>query len=417
MKAEPLATADVIVVGAGIAGVCTAFELRHRGFDVAIIEQRFPAFAASGRNPGAVWLQVQRGGTELQLARAGAAMYQEYADRIGTRFDLRTRGGLFFYETDAQHEVLVDYVADRRAHGLTVDFVTRKQALKHAPLLPSTAIGAVYCAEDSQVDSQRFVRAMAEACTEAGVKRFDNTAVLSTIRRGDTVTGVRTVRGDVHGAGVVWATGAWARDLEPEGIAIPLQTARMGQIITQPIDQRPSVVLHGPRGVAFCGALTDLPSFRAELFAAPDPFAGVSTHQPDDGDGWTYDDCITHYPDGSLHIGSSVDVTGSLNPHISIRATQAMIGTAIDRYPTHAQSGVTALWAGLQSTTPDGLPVVDRVDGSYVNVGHTSGVATGPISGRILAQLIAGERTDFADELRADRSTLHVTSGTERPLP
>lgn len=410
---EPLATADVVVVGAGIAGICTAFELRQRGFDVAVLEQRFPAFAASGRNPGALWLQVQRGGLELDLARAGLAMYREYADQIGARFDLRTRGGLFFYETDAQRDVLEDYVTDRRAHGLTVEFVSRNQALKHAPLLPSTAIGAVYCAEDAQIDSQRFVRAMAEACTEAGVKRFDNTAVLSTIRRGDTVTGVRTVRGNVHAAGVVWATGAWARDLEPEGIHIPLQTSRMGQIVTQPIDQRPSVVLHGPRGVAFCGALTDLESFRPEIFSAPDPFAGVTSRQSgsvdDPGtDGWDYDDCITHYPDGSLHIGASVDITGSLNPHISMRATQAMIGTAVDRYEEHARSGVTSLWAGLQSTTPDFLPVVAHVDGAYVNVGHTSGVATGPISGRVLAQIIAGESNDFADQLRADRSSLHA---------
>jgi glycine/D-amino acid oxidase-like deaminating enzyme len=408
VTSEPLATADVVVVGAGIAGMCTAFELRQRGFDVAVIEQRFPAFAASGRNPGAVWLQLQRGGLELELARAGAAMYGEYAEHIGARFDHRARGGLFFFETDEQRQILTDYVADRRAHGLTVEFVSRKEALKHAPLLPSTAIGAVYCAEDAQIDSQRFVRALADACTEAGVKRFDNTAVLSTIRRGDTITGVRTVRGNVHAAGVVWATGAWARDLEPEGIAIPLETSRMGQIVTQPIDQRPSVILHGPRGVAFCGALIDLPSYRPEVFAAPDPLAALTARQSAEVDGWAYDDCITHYPDGSLHIGCSVDITGSLNPHISIRATQAMIITAIERYEPYARFGVTSLWAGLQSTTPDFLPVVDRVDGAYVNVGHTSGVATGPISGRVLAQLMAGESNDSEDRLRADRPSLNT---------
>lgn len=415
VTSEALATADVVVVGAGIAGVCTAFELRQRGFDVALLEQRFPAFAASGRNPGAVWLQLQRGGLELELARAGVAMYREYAEQLGARFDLRTRGGLFFFENDEQQQILADFVADRVANGLTVEMVTRKQALKHAPLLPSTAIGAVYCAEDAQIDPQRFVRAMAEACTEAGVKRFDNTAVLSTIRRGDTVTGVRTVRGNVHAAGVVWATGAWARDLESEGIEIPLQTSRMGQIVTQPIDQRPSVILHGPRGVAFCGALTDLPAFRPEVFAAPDPFAAVQVRQSKELDGWAYDDCITHYADGSLHIGSSIDITNSLNPHISMRATHAMIGTAVDRYQAHAQFGVTALWAGLQSTTPDFLPVVDRVDGSFVNIAHTSGMATGPISGRILAQMIAGETTDFGDQLRADRLSLQLVDTKDVP--
>jgi glycine/D-amino acid oxidase-like deaminating enzyme len=399
VASEPLATADVVVVGAGIAGVCTAYELRKRGFDVAVLDQRFAAFGGSGRNPGAVWLQLQRGGVELELARASAALYEEYAAQIGG-FDHRTVGGLFFYETDEQREILADYVTDRRSHGLDVDFVSRKEAIEHAPLLPSTAIGAVYCAEDAQIDSQRFVRGLALACTEAGVKRFDNTSVLSTIRRGDTITGVRTTRGDVLCAGVVWATGAWARDLDPEGVSIALTTSRMGQIVTQPIDQRPSVIMHGPRGVAACGALKDLPTFRSEAFAAPIP------SQSGAADNWDYDDCITHYRDGSLHIGASIDVTGSLNPHISIRATEAMIATTVDRYGAYGTFGVTALWAGLQSTTADFLPVVDRVDGAFVNVGHAAGMATGPVSGRIMARIVAGEHDDFAEQLRADRPSL-----------
>ena len=67
ISSEPLATADVVIVGAGIAGLCTAFELRKRGFDVAVVEQRFPAFGGSGRNPGALWLQLQRGGRHRHL--------------------------------------------------------------------------------------------------------------------------------------------------------------------------------------------------------------------------------------------------------------------------------------------------------------------------------------------------------------
>ncbi len=410
VASEPLATADVIVVGAGIAGMCTAYELRARGYDVAVLDQRFAAFGGSGRNPGAVWLQLQRGGLELDLARAGAALYAEYADRIGGGFDHRTRGGLFFYETDEQQEILADYVADRRRHGLSVEFVTRADALAHAPMLPSTAIGAVYCAEDAQIDSQRFVRALATSCTEAGVKRFDNTPVLSTIRRGDTITGVRTTRGDVHGPGVVWATGAWARGLDAEGVSIALTTSRMGQIVTQPLAQRPSVVMHGPRGVASCGALTDLPGFRREAFAAPNPL-GVVRDDPDaTPSDWDYDDSITQFSDGSLHIGSSIDITGSLNPHISMRATQSMISTTIDRYAEYSTFGVTSLWAGLQSTTADLLPVVDRVDGAYATIGHASGMATGPVAGRILACLIAGEHHEFADSLRADRPSLTSSS-------
>ncbi|PXB98013.1 FAD-dependent oxidoreductase, partial [Pseudomonas aeruginosa] len=44
--------ADVVVVGAGFAGLSTALELRARGANVIVLEQQFAGFGASGRNAG-----------------------------------------------------------------------------------------------------------------------------------------------------------------------------------------------------------------------------------------------------------------------------------------------------------------------------------------------------------------------------
>jgi glycine/D-amino acid oxidase-like deaminating enzyme len=413
---ETLDTADVVVVGAGIAGVCTAFELNRRGFDVVVCDQRFPAFGASGRNPGSLWLQPRRAGVELELARAGKLKYDEYLGVLGDVFDYRTSGGLFFYETEEQGRILEDYATDRRAAGLNVEIVTREQALKHAPLLPSTALGAVFCADDAQIDAQLFVRELTTTSVRAGVRMFDKTSVLSLLRHGDAVTGVRTIRGDIHAGGVVWATGAWAKNLVAEGITIPIRTARMGQMVTQPVGQRPGAIMHGPRGVSACGALRDLQSFDAAAFAPPAP---VPVHDGDfvavgDGvvsEGWDYDDSITVSPGGSLYIGNSVDGPGALNPHTGIAATHALVSTALQRYGRYAHFGVTGLWAGLMSDTPDHLPLVDRVDGVYVNVGHLWGIASGPVCWQVLADMIAGDPNAFSTALRADRPAL-VYAGT-----
>lgn len=401
-----LASTDVVVVGAGLVGMCTAMELRRRGFDVAVVEQRFPAFGASGRNSGALWLQTRRTGLDLNLARASKAIYADYSDELGDVFGLRQRGGLFFFESDEQREALDSYVLDRREAGLDIEILSRKEALKHTPLLPSTAIGAVYCADDAQVDTQRFVGALAEAATAAGVRRFENTAVLSTIRRNETVVGVRTVRGDIHAPGVVWATGAWARNLGGEGIELPITTCRAGEIRTQPVDQRPSAIMHGPRGVRGCSALAALPGFNYDLFPQPDPMALAGLPPAKTGDDWEYEDSIAQFPDGSLRIGNSIDHTGSLNPHISLRATQALISTTLERYAEFANFGVVGLWAGLHSHTADGLPIVDHVDGAYVNVGHTAGVSTAPMAARVLAAMVSGETHPMSEGLGADRASL-----------
>ena len=202
-----LDTADIVVVGAGIVGLCSAFELSKRGYDVVIAEQRFFAFGASGRNPGQVWLQTRRTGPELELARRGLECYASYEQVLGPTFEFRRNGGLFFYENEAQQAVLEQYVQDRRAAGLDVSFVTRAEAVEHSPVLPESATGAVYCADDAQIDPQAFARGLGAACLRRGVRVYENTAVLGTLRRGDTVTGVRTVRGDIHASGVVWANG------------------------------------------------------------------------------------------------------------------------------------------------------------------------------------------------------------------
>ncbi|NJC69874.1 FAD-binding oxidoreductase [Planosporangium thailandense] len=396
-KAATLATTDVVVVGAGITGLSTAYELRKSGFSVVVVEQRFAAFGASGRNAGAVWLQTCRTGTELDLARAGKAKLRQYVSELGDGFEYQEKGGLFFFETEAQGRILEEYVEDRRAAGLDVSILSVKEAQDLSAAFPATALGAVYCADDAQIDSQKFVAALSAACIRSGVRIFQNTAVLSELRNGPSVTGVKTIRGDILASGVVWATGAWITGLGNEGAMVPVGTARMGQVVTQSIDALLGPVMHGPRGVDLVGALRDLPGFTAATFAPPTGNHGQSVG---------YDDVITQNRAGSLFIGHSIDAVGSLNPHISMAATQAMISTTLERFPGHAGLGVTGLWAGLMSTTPDGLPILDRVDGVYVNVGHTWGVATGPISGQVMAEIISGERSDFADALSIDRSAL-----------
>jgi glycine/D-amino acid oxidase-like deaminating enzyme len=50
---------------------------------------------------------------------------------------------------------------------------------------------------------------------------------------------------------------------------------------------------------------------------------------------------------------------------------------------------------------------VDLVDGVYVNVGHSWGVGSGPIAGQVIAEIMAGEASEFADRLSIKRPTLH----------
>ncbi|MBB6627592.1 FAD-binding oxidoreductase [Nocardioides sp. KIGAM211] len=398
-SAETLASADIAVVGAGAAGLCTAWELRRRGFTVAVVEQRFPTYGSSGRNPGCLWIQTRRVGLELALARAGRAKYDDFAAEFGDVFDYRREGGLFFWETEEQGAIMDDYARDRRAAGVEVEVLTHTQAREHTPILPATAIGAVFCAEDAQIDSLGFITAMESACTRAGVQIFRNTTALTTLREGDHAVGVRTVRGVVRASGVVWATGAWASTLKDEGLEVSMSTTRVGQMMMQPVEAQSGGILHGPRGVDGCGALADLPSFEASRFAPPISSRPIA-------DGVAYDDTMALNRGGSLYVGHSIDGRGSLNPHISLESTELMVAAGRDRYPRYSGMGVMGLWAGLGTETADGLPIVGRDDGAYLNVAHAWGVASAPVCAQVLAELITGEDSEFAEGLSPQRAAL-----------
>jgi glycine/D-amino acid oxidase-like deaminating enzyme len=140
----------------------------------------------------------------------------------------------------------------------------------------------------------------------------------------------------------------------------------------------------------------DLPELDRAAFAHPHAKAGMLD----------YDDSIAVNRHGALVIGAGIDGQGSLNPHISLASTDAMISTTRERYGKLANVGVTGLWAGLLSDTADHLPIVDRADGSYVNSGHSWGIGSAPICGQTMAEVIAGETSQFASALSADRASL-----------
>ncbi len=392
MSEETLASADIVVVGAGIVGLCAAWELSKRGFDVVVVEQRFAGFGATSRNPGALWVQTKRTGPELDLARAGLAKYHEYLDELGDVFGFSQKGGIIFAEDDAGAERLEQYRSEREASGFEVGLLRGDELRRASSIMPNGAVSGVFCEEDAQIDSHQFLTALTAACTRRGIQIFEHTPVLSTVRSGEQVIGVQTLRGRVDAGGVVWATGAWATNLKLEGIVVPMRTIRYGQAMTQRVPGEIGPIMRGLRGAYAVGAL--------------EPFTDSGASISEDGELLGYDDTLVQNRGGSIYIGHSIDGLDSLNPHITLDASRAMLNIAGDRFSRFGGLGITGLWAGLACLTADGLPLVDRSDGVFVNVGHAWGILSAPICGQLTAELISGERSELLSALSLSRGSL-----------
>ena len=59
---------------------------------------------------------------------------------------------------------------------------------------------------------------------------------------------------------------------------------------------------------------------------------------------------------------------------------------------------IIEIWRGLRPCTPDGLPIIGRscvFDNLIVAAGHAMlGMSLGPITGKLVSQLVNGEKTD-----------------------
>ena len=84
---------DVLVIGGGIVGTATAYQLARRGADVLLLEADRLASGATGRNLGFIWVHTRRVGPELDLVMATRSSLEDLPEELGVDFGLRRAAG------------------------------------------------------------------------------------------------------------------------------------------------------------------------------------------------------------------------------------------------------------------------------------------------------------------------------------
>ncbi|MFO1090650.1 MAG: FAD-dependent oxidoreductase [Hyphomicrobiales bacterium] len=374
--------ADVVVVGAGIAGTATAFYLARTGRRVTLIDQQHPAWGASGRNPGFLWLQTKAAGTSMQFALAGRAFAEALAEEMPP-YGFRPCGGLITYRDERLAPIAEAFARDRTAAGLPVEHIGRKAVHNLTPALSDAVSGALWNPRDAHQDTRTLVGHLATMAEASG----------STVLRGVRVQALRVDGGRCRGvvltdgsridaATTVVATGPWsAALLAPVGLRLPLEPMRFEAAETAPAPFRLEPVVCGQALFKFfntAGASADaLPSHPAEAL-----------HK-----GLMFTEQIAQFPDGSVQFGCAFQY-GSDDDRPTV-AGQAMAATIMaENVRDFAGLPLKRTWAGVVGNTPDGLPVIDiapGIEGLAINAGHFFGNLVGAMSGRMIAAALADE--------------------------
>lgn len=390
----------VVVVGAGIVGAAAAYELTRRGFAVTLVEAERPAWGASGRNPGYVWLHTRSAGIQMELALAGRRLYDDLITELDD-FEFRACGGMtYFFEE--HEELFAAFVEDRRAAGLPMELLDRGAARDACSILPDSIAGATFNPLDAHIHTQRLVDAFVAAAERNGAKLLVDRVTAVSIAR-DRCVGIETeISGRVRADVTVIAAGVWSGPLlDAVGVRIPIVPMRLQVIETPPIDDiRFEPILYGPTAIKQYSFARELPSYDASAYTHPRELVTPGTEMLE---------LAAQRRDGRILLGCPMDFPG-----LDDRTTVGGIGLALsvlsDHVPALRDLPIARTWAGLLPETPDALPVIGQppqLEGLHLATGHVFGNAAGPITGRVVAELIAGEPTAIDIEaFRVDRPAL-----------
>lgn len=404
----------VLVLGAGVIGITTAWYLAERGNEVTVVDRREgPGLETSFANGGQIsashaepwanpeapaqilrWLwrddapllfrlrmdprqwawgaaflreclpaRTRRNMRDIAtLAIYSRASLQELRAATGIRYDQQTLGILHYYTDPAAFESAVRAASVVRELGLDREVKTTEEALAIEPALASARdriAGATYTATDESGDAYLFTTRLAQLAEARGVVFRGNRTVLRILRAGGRVSAVavRDAAGReeaISADAYVLALGSYsplvARGL---GIALPIYPAK-GYSASVPVADP----ARAPRV-----SLTD--------DAAKIVFSRLGER---------------------LRIAGTAELSGystELNP---VRC-EALIRRAREIFPGAGDYGRATFWAGLRPSTPSNVPLVGRTryPNLYLNTGHgTLGWTMACGSGRALADIISG---------------------------
>ena len=400
---------DVVIIGAGIVGVCTAYYLLERGRQVTILDQSDTCSGSSYGNAGAIspshaiplaapgavesalkWMFSPESPFYLKprfdpellswfwrfwracdasrvrevlpflrdIERESLRLYASLVEKEKLDCDFRQEGALYLFDTAAGFAHGVKDARLLQENGIELEVLERQAVRDFEPLARPYASGGIRIMESAHLDPARFVRGLAEAVKVRGGEILSHTEAIEMRKEGRGIRAIRTTRGVLHPAQVVLAAGAHSsRIARGLGVRLPIEAAKGYSV-----------------SVRKGGACLRVPTLLKEARVYVTPF------------------------EDRIRYAGTFELDG-LNMTIDRRRLDAL-AKAVNRYLTGFEGlEEIEVWRGLRPMTPDAIPILGKsaaADNLYYATGHGMvGVGLGAVSGKIVADLVAGLQPGF----------------------
>jgi len=230
-------TAEVVIVGAGVAGLAFARELAARGVrHVVIVEREYPGSGATGRNVARI-RAMQLTEDLTHVARACQAKYDRMAEELGFNV-LFYRLGYAWVLYDADEvERMRSIVEMHHRIGVASRLLSPDETLRRLPILRGgEPVAGAVLNDDAIVHHDAVVWAHLEHLARTSVRVVPNTAVHGIVRDEHGVAGIDTDRGRIATRAVLNATDGWSTELNAmAGVTAPNRPHRREVLVTAPL--------------------------------------------------------------------------------------------------------------------------------------------------------------------------------------
>jgi sarcosine oxidase subunit beta len=359
-------TADFIVIGGGITGTSTAYQLALRGYRVVLLEKRHLAAGGTGRTGGII-RQHYSNEVTARMALRSLHVWRDFANVVGGEAGWVHTGALVVVAPDDLDGLKANVTMQQRV-GIQTEVLDANAVREIAPYLHLDDVGgAAYEPDAGYADGSLAANAYAQRARDLGAVIRQGVEVTGIVTQANRVTGVQTAEGVFSAPVVINAAGAWgARLASTVGYTTAVDASRHQIAVFQrppnfDAERHPTVLdfIHGFYLRSETGRLTlagSLEASEAEHKVDPDDYA------------------------------ESVDM--AFNADMADRTERRM--------PVMAEARVGKGWAGIYDVSPDWHPIIGHMpglEGFICAFGWSgSGFKMGPAVGEMLADLAAGER-------------------------
>ena len=399
---------DVAIIGGGIAGCASAYNLAKRGLSVVLFEKGEIAGEQSGRNWGLA-RQQGRDPREIPLMMACNRLWQGLEAELEADVEWRQGGILYLAKDSAETAHYEAWLEQARAYQLDSRLLSGREAADLLPGMTHDWNAALHTPSDGQADPVKTTTAFARAAARQGAEIRTNCIVEGIETAGGTVTGLRSEAGEVRAGTVLIAAGAWTGPmLRGLGHSLPQLRVRSTVLRTTPAPELTGLGVwcgdfgfrQGRDGSFTIGAGGwadhDIEADSVRHFRHFWPAMKSISRKPDLHLGWPFIRDLVSFVDDAGSLYRRMRRHRVLDPAPEPKKLNHALGTFHALFPEFNNTGIAKTWAGVIEVTPDEVPVFGEapgLKGLVIATGFSGhGFGMGPITGKVMAELIAEGR-------------------------